>query len=232
MNIKEITEICDRYNIYNYKINNDGSVDVNGNVNLSYMHITKLPLKFNIVKGNFFCNETKLITLDGSPKEVSGSFDCSHNMLTSLEHCPKKVGRFIASHNILTSLEGCPEYIETDFICYSNELTTLKGIPSEINGNVGFSNNLLTNLNYLPKYINGYLSFEYNNISKIDVYSYIKGDIYLDNTSLDDSIKTLNNNYLRMLFRYGNEYNIYNDNIINNKRFNHFINDFKINEKV
>ena len=64
-----IKEICIRYKIKNYSINSDGSIDVDDNVNLSFMELSKLPIKFN---------------------KVSGCFDCSHNNLTSLEGSPKR----------------------------------------------------------------------------------------------------------------------------------------------
>ena len=43
------------YNIINYTINEDGYIDVDGNVNL-YRKLTKLPLNFNKVTGYFNCD--------------------------------------------------------------------------------------------------------------------------------------------------------------------------------
>ena len=43
-NEQEIHDICKKYNIENYTINSDGSIDVDGNVNLSKMNLTELPL--------------------------------------------------------------------------------------------------------------------------------------------------------------------------------------------
>ena len=88
----EIESICRKYGITNYTINSDGSVDVNGDVYLSNEGLTKLPLKFNIVSGGFYCFDNKLTSLEGAPKEVGGHFDCSYNELKSLEGAPKEVG--------------------------------------------------------------------------------------------------------------------------------------------
>ena len=44
-----------------------------------------------VIKGDFDCFALKLISLEGSPKEVGGSFNCAYNQLTSLEGCPKKL---------------------------------------------------------------------------------------------------------------------------------------------
>jgi hypothetical protein len=73
-NKSEIEDICRRYYIYNYSINPDGSIDVDGDVNLFNRNLTKLPLKFNKVSGYFSCNNNKLTSLDGCPKEVGGEF--------------------------------------------------------------------------------------------------------------------------------------------------------------
>jgi len=40
---KEIHKICKEYGIKNYTINTDGSIDVDGYVNLSKKRLTKLP---------------------------------------------------------------------------------------------------------------------------------------------------------------------------------------------
>ena len=89
-----IKEICIRYKIKNYSINSDGSIDVDDNVNLSFMELSKLPLKFNIVLGSFDCGNNILTTLKGSPKHVGGWFDCSSNRLKTLKHCPDYIHNF------------------------------------------------------------------------------------------------------------------------------------------
>ena len=96
----DIDSICKKYNITNYTINIDGSIDVDGNVYLDDKKLTKLPIKFNIVSGYFNCSSNQLTTLEGSPKEVGGNFDCSNNNLTSLQGCPSSVGGdFYCSYN-------------------------------------------------------------------------------------------------------------------------------------
>ncbi len=53
MTEQKIHDICKKYNIKDYTINPDGSIDVLGNVSLSNNELTELPLKFNIVEGFF-----------------------------------------------------------------------------------------------------------------------------------------------------------------------------------
>ena len=85
MTEQEIQDICKIYNIKNYTINPDGSIDVNGNVYLSDKGLTKLPLKFNRVSGSFYCYKNELISLVGSPNYIVGSFYCFENKLNSLD---------------------------------------------------------------------------------------------------------------------------------------------------
>ena len=93
-NEQEIINICKKYNIKNYTINPDGSIDVDGFTNISDKRLTKLPLKFNKIKGEFYCSYNNLTSLEGCPKEVGGSFFCNGCIkLNSLEGCPKEVGR-------------------------------------------------------------------------------------------------------------------------------------------
>jgi hypothetical protein len=60
MSEQEIHDICKKYNITNYTINSDGSIDVNGSVYLNDKNLTELPLKFNKVSGYFYINDNKL----------------------------------------------------------------------------------------------------------------------------------------------------------------------------
>ena len=107
MTEQEIHNICKEYDIKNYTINPDGSIDVDGNVDLSYMDLTEIPLKFNKVSGSFYCYNNQLTSLVGGPKEVGRNFDCYNNQLTSLERSPIELGgSFWCNRNKLTSLEG------------------------------------------------------------------------------------------------------------------------------
>jgi hypothetical protein len=98
-----ISLICEKYNITNYTINPDGSIDVNGNVWLYNKGLTELPLTFN---------------------RVTGFFNCAANKLTRLKSSPRWVGSFFyCNYNCLTSLEGCPDYVGGYFSCEKNKLT-------------------------------------------------------------------------------------------------------------
>ena len=93
-----------KYGIKNYTINANGEVDVDGDVNLTYRSLKKLPsyIQFGKVNGYFTCSLNKLISLKGVAKEVGGIFNCSYNKLTSLEGAPKIViGSFDCEGNTI-----------------------------------------------------------------------------------------------------------------------------------
>ena len=105
-----ISLICKKYNIKNYTINGDGSIDVNGSVNLYNKGLTELPLVFNKVSGYFDCGRNKLTSLKGCPRWVGGYFYCTNNNLTSLGFGPDYVGSFFScQYNNLTD-----NYSETE----------------------------------------------------------------------------------------------------------------------
>jgi hypothetical protein len=122
----KIKQICDNYGIRNYTIV-DGLVNVDGDVNLRGKGLTKLPVQFGIVTGNFLCWENNLTTLEGSPREVIGGFSCGFNQLTTLEGSPREVGKnFYCSNNKqLTSLVGAPELIEGKFYCINTPVHSI-----------------------------------------------------------------------------------------------------------
>jgi len=166
---QDIDSICKRYGIRNYTINKDGTIDVDGDVNLtkklSGAGIYKLPLKFGKVSGSFYCWDNKLTSLEGSPSEV-GNFYCSDNQLTSLEGSPSEVGGdFHCQINQLTSLEGSPNRVGGNFNCYRNQLVDVKGFPLIIGGGIVITDNPVVEIFKLfpqdrwkevPEYLNEY----------------------------------------------------------------------------
>jgi len=88
--------ICQKYDIKNYTINEDGSIDVDGSVYLFQRGLTELPVQFRIVTGDFHCAFNKLTTLQGAPQTVGEGFYCNGNPLTSMSGAPQsRVGASI-----------------------------------------------------------------------------------------------------------------------------------------
>ena len=80
----DIASICKKYGIKDYIINPDGSIDIDGYVDISYEKLTKIPLKFGKVSGFFDCSNNQLTTLKNASKEVGRYFSCSGNKLPKL----------------------------------------------------------------------------------------------------------------------------------------------------
>ena len=117
MNENEVI-VVDHIDKYNYKHYIGKTVKVKGNVDLIGLGLTKIPINFTEVDGNFDCSWNQLSDLVGAPVKVGRNFDCSYNKLTSLEGGPKEVGEsFDCEDNQLTSLEGAPVKVGGSFWC-------------------------------------------------------------------------------------------------------------------
>ncbi len=105
MTNQEIIDICTKYNIEDYTINPDGSIDVNEDVDISYMNLTELPIKFNNVNGFFNCSYNQLKNLNNIPNKINSWFDCSYNHITILNY-PDVYGQSYCHNNPLESLNN------------------------------------------------------------------------------------------------------------------------------
>ena len=104
-----------------YTINEDGSIDVDGDVELGHRNLTKIPFKFRHIHGSFYCYDNRLTSLEGAPINVGGVFDCGYNELTSLDGAPNSVGSvFRCDYNKLASLDGAPNFVGGTFRCCFN----------------------------------------------------------------------------------------------------------------
>jgi len=119
--ILEIEKLCTEYKIQNYTINGDYSIDVNGSVWLNSKGLTKIPIKFRKVNGDFDCSGNQLIDLVGMPHTV--------------------VGNVYVNDNNLTTLWGCPQNVGGNFNCSANSLHTLEHSPFKVKGYYNFRYN-------------------------------------------------------------------------------------------
>jgi hypothetical protein len=135
---QEIKDLCSEYEIENYQIRDDGSIDADY-VDLYERlgDLKQLPITFNEVKGDFDCRVNNLTTLEGCPKIVHGIFACTRNRLTSLEHSPEKIleGSFYCYDNhSITTLEGLENtYIDEVLdVRACRNLYSIKGFPKKV----------------------------------------------------------------------------------------------------
>ena len=80
-----VIQVCEKYEIKNYAINDDLSIDVDGGVNLNNRGLKYLPLIFNNVSGYLSCYYNNLVSLEGCPQKLGSYFDCSGNELKTLK---------------------------------------------------------------------------------------------------------------------------------------------------
>jgi hypothetical protein len=183
----EIDTICKKYNIKNYTINSDNSVDVNDNVYFCNKKLESIPLNFNIVNGYFDCNYNHLTSLKGCPVRVGNYFSCYNNQLTSLQYSPQYVesGNFSCGWNKIESLQYCTELIRDDFYCYDNKLTSLE---------------------YHPTVYGGFWCWN-NQINTFENFYYYKEDIYFWDNPIYDIYELFNDmKLIELTWDYGFEW--------------------------
>lgn len=153
-----------------YAKQDNGTIVVEGSMDIGHKRLTKLPdLTQVVVKGSFWCNSNQLTSLEGAPAFVGGDFVCSHNKLTSLEGAPSTVkGNFICSGNRLASLTGAPSVVGVSFVCSDNFLTTLEGAPASIGENFWCDKNRLTSLVGAPRTIGRHLLCDDNPLASLE----------------------------------------------------------------
>ena len=117
------------FRIHSYKIKNDKSVDVYGNVSLGNNNLYKIKVKFNEIHGVFNIAGNLLETLYGCPEIVHSGFNCSSNLLTTLKYAPKKVkGLFSCHSNKLKNYDYLPLDLKIDS---EKDLAQINGYASQ-----------------------------------------------------------------------------------------------------
>ncbi len=143
-------------------INPDGTIDVDGDVDLKREGLEKLTFKLGngyqvyrlgLVSGNFNIAGNYLKTLKDAPHTVGKNFSCAGNQLWTLEGGPTIVGgNYSCQSNDLESLSGAPTVINGDFLCSTNRLKTLEGGPTTVEGNFNCTlNPTLKSLEGIPE---------------------------------------------------------------------------------
>jgi hypothetical protein len=117
MNKDEIRRLCDYYNIPNYTINDDMSIDVSGDIWLCHKHLKELPLKFRYVSNDFSCYSNILTTLEGSPVSIGGSFRCNNNRISNFKGAPKSISGLASyQHNYIRDIYNITKTTEYIYI--------------------------------------------------------------------------------------------------------------------
>jgi hypothetical protein len=126
-----------QFNIYNYVILDDLSINIKGDVYLNHTDLREFPIQFNEISGSFICANNQLNSLKGAPRIVGNSFDCSNNQIISLVGGPKIVGKnYDFSYNQVSTLEGLPSSIKHDLVAYENPIVNFNSISQNIGKNI------------------------------------------------------------------------------------------------
>lgn len=246
----EILNFCEYMEITKYVINEDLSVSIEQDVIYDLgdyddeddiFELTELPFTIRDFTGDLTLVDCGLTSLKGFPQTINGNFNCSNNELTSLEYGPTIVfGEYNASNNKLTKI-GVQLKDVYDLVLDNNKLSNLSGTPNTIH-NLSVEKNRLTTFEGSPSYIDNFLNVSHNRIdSFVGFPKRVDGSVsltYNDITSLKDiqtigGYYSLKGNYIpNKVLRYINkenfikgikEYNIWDNDIFNNKRFDMLI---------
>lgn len=101
-------KLLKNYNVSNYEfVVDDGKVlvNVNGDVNLSYLELTHIPIAFGHVHGSFYCSHNQLTSLENSPSHCL-SLHASSNLIKDLSYCSTADTIYIDNCSQLESLNG------------------------------------------------------------------------------------------------------------------------------
>jgi hypothetical protein len=125
-----------------FNVRDDGKVDVHGSVTAEG-HMSRFPVAFGRIGGDFNCMKCGLETLEGGPETVERNMIVEDNLLISLQGCPTSIrDGFYCDTNQLQDLKGAPESVAKTFSCEDNPLTSLEGLPKASRHRIGYSENL------------------------------------------------------------------------------------------
>lgn len=204
-------------NITEYRELENGSYDILQDVYIK-TKISKFPIKFNSICGNFNAYDIELETLENGPIYVSGNFKVYGNKLKSLEHSPTYVGGdFCCTYNKITSLEGMPNSCKT-LTAGFNYLKDLKGIANTIDGDLNISNNLIEDVSNNIYYIKGSLYCQSNKIKNGFELPIYKRVLFIDSSVYEGYNITKKD--FEIIIKSKDDYPIFSNNKINFKMLN------------
>lgn len=99
-----VVKFCKEYDIENYTINDDCSIDVNDNVMLASNYLSKLPIKFRNVYGSFNISFNSLESFDNFPDYIEGDFVFNDNHIEVLRNMPRVNGMTCGHSNRYTNV--------------------------------------------------------------------------------------------------------------------------------
>lgn len=165
---QEALDFCEEHGILGYTIHDDGTIDVDGDVDLSSRGLEALIVKFGVVHGEFSVAYNKLTTFYGFPTSVTRSLYCESNQIRYFKHCPSIIGgSFLVSDNKISNFDDFPQVIGGDVYLGRNNFTKLDNMPEIINGSLFLSQNYLTTLEGCPKKVGKELTADHCQLTNL-----------------------------------------------------------------
>lgn len=140
-----IKRVLSEYEVKNYTINADDSVDVADDVQFSGFNYKTIPFKMGRVDGSFTISGGYIRDISNGPSYVGGNFMCINTEITSFKGAPEEVGEncSFAMNDKVTSIEGLPAKIGGNLnLEKCSGITSLKGIHKivkEVDGEINLS---------------------------------------------------------------------------------------------
>lgn len=192
---QKIHEWLTKCGVSTFKINDDNTVDVDGDVDLVGIRLYKIPVKFSSISGSVLIAESMFKTLEGLPPVIGGDLLVQGMALESLNGIPKEVrGSVSLQHStIKDATHSDLDHVGHNLILSSCQLKTFGNLPSYVGGDLNASNNSLVSIKGLPEKIGRHLVLTHNKMLTTleGVSTDIGGGLYLDYCTKLTSIKGL-----------------------------------------
>lgn len=182
-NIVDIKKWLHDFDIKYYVINDDLTVDVKVSVDLSFLDLTNIPIKFRNISGYFYCNDNQLTDFSFMPDIIASHCNIGYNKVNTINYLPKTIGGDLFFNDMdLNEIDLSNTIVRGDIIGMNNKLDKIKfNNNQEINvlnlKNNNFKNTLfLENIKLIPS------STLYLSENKIEELDYLDVDYirYLD----------------------------------------------------
>lgn len=124
-----------------WEIDDELRVTIHGNVDLTKMKMSRLPVNFKEVTGRFSVSNSSLETLEGCPEKVGKFFNCSYTLIKNLIGGPKFINTSKSEHetsyyannnDLLESLEGVAENAEELNVGFCKKLERFDFLPKRV----------------------------------------------------------------------------------------------------
>lgn len=149
-----------------YKINTDGSIDVEGDV--------KIPMSYFIYNDVIDGYSKNFGTIPVKFRKVIGNFHIEGgNKITSLEGCPEECQDFRVYDCEIKNLKGGPKIVRGNYDVQGTPITSLEGSPEEIYGYFDVSDTLITSLVGGPKRVGTHTNIAFYDCTNTKITSLI-----------------------------------------------------------